>query len=393
MANNIPTTIKSWLKTLAGNQPDGSDLFSGLVDDLRAIQAAVRTWFEDAEWRDYGHAPTRVADDQFTVPGDQTAVYVAGRGIRCTDGASTFYGIITASVYSSVTTVTAELDSGALTASLSAVALGFNNANGAVRTALTPDLGDSSDKIATTGFVANTAFTGQLPAQTGNGGKHLKTDGSIASWAKVNLASTDTVDGTLPVGNGGTGVATLTGIVKGNGTSAYSAAAAGTDYQAAISASGLLKGSGGGTVGAAVSGTDIKTVDGTSLLGSGNVVTKDKTAQTGLLKGDGTNISAALSGEDIKTVGGYSLLGSGDVALPGKNVFIASGAIASAGLALTLLSDGKAAAIGGALSQKVAFVSAAVAAGSVSSAYDATTGKVVVCYVIVTIVCSPRAWG
>jgi hypothetical protein len=36
----------------------------------------------------------------------------------------------------------------------------------------------------------------------------------------------------LPVAGGGTGVATLTGIVKGNGTSAFSAAVAGTDYMA-----------------------------------------------------------------------------------------------------------------------------------------------------------------
>lgn len=37
---------------------------------------------------------------------------------------------------------------------------------------------------------------------------------------------------TIPVANGGTGVGTLTGIVKGNGTSAMTAAVAGTDYLA-----------------------------------------------------------------------------------------------------------------------------------------------------------------
>lgn len=38
----------------------------------------------------------------------------------------------------------------------------------------------------------------------------------------------------LAVADGGTGVSTLTGIVKGNGTSAFSAAVAGTDYQVPI---------------------------------------------------------------------------------------------------------------------------------------------------------------
>jgi hypothetical protein len=44
------------------------------------------------------------------------------------------------------------------------------------------------------------------------------------------------VTGTLPVGNGGTGATTLTGIVKGNGTSAFTAATAGTDYVAPATA-------------------------------------------------------------------------------------------------------------------------------------------------------------
>jgi hypothetical protein len=43
------------------------------------------------------------------------------------------------------------------------------------------------------------------------------------------------VTGTLPVANGGTGASTLSGILKGNGTGAISAATAGTDYQAPIS--------------------------------------------------------------------------------------------------------------------------------------------------------------
>ena len=40
------------------------------------------------------------------------------------------------------------------------------------------------------------------------------------------------ITGTLPVSNGGTGATTLTGVIKGNGTSAITAATAGTDYVA-----------------------------------------------------------------------------------------------------------------------------------------------------------------
>jgi hypothetical protein len=41
-----------------------------------------------------------------------------------------------------------------------------------------------------------------------------------------------TLAGTLVVANGGTGATTLTGVLKGNGTSAFTAATAGTDYVA-----------------------------------------------------------------------------------------------------------------------------------------------------------------
>jgi hypothetical protein len=64
------------------------------------------------------------------------------------------------------------------------------------------------------------------------------------TWPTFNQNTTGTaanVTGTVAVGNGGTGAITLTGVLKGNGTSAFTAASAGTDYVApgAITTSGL----------------------------------------------------------------------------------------------------------------------------------------------------------
>jgi hypothetical protein len=50
---------------------------------------------------------------------------------------------------------------------------------------VTATLGDSSTKFATTAFVAGTAFSFNLPAQTGNSGKFVTTNGTTASWAQV----------------------------------------------------------------------------------------------------------------------------------------------------------------------------------------------------------------
>jgi hypothetical protein len=54
-------------------------------------------------------------------------------------------------------------------------------------------------------------------------------DGSITNAKIVSLAASK-LTGIVAVANGGTGVGTITGIVKGNGTSAVTAAVNGTDY-------------------------------------------------------------------------------------------------------------------------------------------------------------------
>jgi len=74
--------------------------------------------------------------------------------------------------------------------------------------------------------MANTAIVGVIgiPDQTGNSGKYLTTNGSSVSFDPVDI-STASVTGTLPVANGGTGAATLTGVLKGNGTGAITASA------------------------------------------------------------------------------------------------------------------------------------------------------------------------
>jgi hypothetical protein len=58
------------------------------------------------------------------------------------------------------------------------------------------------------------------------------TSGGTGSTSTTYCSLTANVTGTLPVGNGGTGATTLTGVLKGNGASAFTAATAGTDFVA-----------------------------------------------------------------------------------------------------------------------------------------------------------------
>jgi hypothetical protein len=73
----------------------------------------------------------------------------------------------------------------------------------------------SSNSLQVAGGVAGTLLTSAGPSNE-------------ATWSLLNLATS--VSGILPVANGGTGVATLTGLVKANGTNAFEAAVPDVDY-------------------------------------------------------------------------------------------------------------------------------------------------------------------
>jgi len=85
----------------------------------------------------------------------------------------------------------------------------------------------------------------------------------------------------LAVADGGTGASTLTGVLKGNGTSAFTAATAGTDFVAP-----------GGALGTPSSGTlSSCTVDGTDAVGFRNIPQNSQsTAYTLVLADSGKHI-------------------------------------------------------------------------------------------------------
>ena len=62
----------------------------------------------------------------------------------------------------------------------------------------------------------------------------------------------------------------------------------------------------GNVVGSAVSGVDLKTINGVSIIGSGNIITKDITDKTGILMGNGAGIFPATADVDYVTLSGMN---------------------------------------------------------------------------------------
>ena len=178
--------------------------------------------------------------------------------------------------------------------------------------------------------------------------------GSAATAATTNLASS--VTGTLPVANGGTGAATLTGLVKGNGTGAMTAAAAGTDYLAptgsaagltnfptlnqnttgnAANVTGVVAVANGGTGAATLTGyvkgagtatmTASATIPVADISGTLPVANGGTGAATlsGLVKGNGTGaMTAATAGTDYQAPLILTTTGTGAATLSGTTLNI-----------------------------------------------------------------------
>lgn len=125
---------------------------------------------------------------------------------------------------------------------------------------------------------------------------------SADSWGTKLNGDLDSIDalfaasGALTVANGGTGVKTITGIIKGAGTSAFSAATAGTDYLAPPSGTAILKANSGGALANATAGTDyLAPPSGTAILkaNSGGALANATAGTDYVAPGTATTFTAA----------------------------------------------------------------------------------------------------
>ena len=134
----------------------------------------------------------------------------------------------------------------------------------------------------------NQSTTGSAATLTTSRNFQTNLASTSASGFNGSADITPGVTGTLPVGNGGTGVSTITGLVKGTGTTPMTAATAGTDYVAP-----------GGALGTPSSGT----LTNCTGLPVGGISATGTPGATNYLRGDGSWTTLASNGSFTQSVG------------------------------------------------------------------------------------------
>jgi hypothetical protein len=173
-----------------------------------------------------------------------------------------------------------------------------------------------------------------VPRFDGSTGKIIQTSGVTINDS--NEITTGAWKGTeIAVAYGGTGASTLTGIIKGNGTSAFTAATAGTDYLAPAA------------IGTTVQAYDAQLADVAGLtptdngviIGNGTnfVVESGATLKTSLGLTIGTDVQAYDA--QLADIAGLTPTDNGVIIGNGTNFVVESGATLKTSLGLTIGTD------------------------------------------------------
>lgn len=205
MAATNYTPIQLYYSTTASAVPVNTNLAAG--------ELAINTLDEKLYFKNSAGTVKLLASTASVAPVTTFSAGTTGfTPSTATSGAITLAGtLVVSNGGTGLTTLTAgSLTYGAGTSAFSALAIGTAGQILTVNSGATAPQWSSLSGVAVTTFSGGT--TGFTP--------------SSATAGVITLA------GTLVVSNGGSGATTLTGVLKGNGTSAFTAATAGTDYVA-----------------------------------------------------------------------------------------------------------------------------------------------------------------
>ena len=108
---------------------------SNVNNAMRDIMADIRQWYNSAEWIEYGdgagtYTPAYASGTSFTIASaDVTSAYHVGRRVKAVGSSTgTIYGSITATAFSTNTTITVSWDSGSLSNESLSIYIGITSA-------------------------------------------------------------------------------------------------------------------------------------------------------------------------------------------------------------------------------------------------------------------------
>lgn len=188
-----------WSTTAGSNSntpPDGfpeGQLPSTLNDGIREMMAQIKVGILDLAqgYVDIGQSPTFVSAATFTTPTNDLSYMPVGGRLRFNVGSSVLYGTIVSASFSTNTFINVALDSGALTASLSSMAIGVtpggakNHFDGAVTI--------STSAAASIGlYLTNTSTINGIRLHCSAGEKTMRvSNASAMEW--INSANTTVI--------------------------------------------------------------------------------------------------------------------------------------------------------------------------------------------------------
>ena len=236
---------------------------SNINNALRDIMADVRQWYNTAEWIEYGdgagtYTPAYASSTSFTIAGTNvTSAYHVGRRVKVVASTpGTIYGSITATAFSTNTTVTVAWDSGSLSdEAITSVHIGAISASN-------------------TSLPETTAITGDYTLDV-SGDIILDADGGDVLFkdAGTTFGSATNTSGNLIIKSGTTTALTFSGA---NATIAGDLTVSGDDITMATNTSGAALIADGTNFNPVVISGDISIgTTGTAAIGSGVVVNAD----------------------------------------------------------------------------------------------------------------------
>ncbi len=181
----LPTNGQIWLTSGLSYKLVWTDATGVVIkeeDNITGVASAASV----SQWQASGLTPTYISTTSFTLAGDQTSAFHAGRRLQFTVTAGTVYGSIASSAYGALTTVTMTMDAGqVLDSGLSAVNYGILTATNPSVPSTYAKSGANSDITSLTALTSINILPGYLFGCT------LSTAGSSATMSISAGRATD----------------------------------------------------------------------------------------------------------------------------------------------------------------------------------------------------------